>query len=114
MLTSDHAPSEFAERICEAISAKRLLKLRYHGKTRILEPYLLAEYADNRAFLLAWLVRCEEDATKPPGWQHYLLSQVESLEVLEESFDGTRADYNPAGDARIRRIQCSIPTLRLV
>jgi hypothetical protein len=98
--------------ICAAISAKQLLRVRYHDKVRLLEPYLLGEYSDNRQFLLAWMARCE-DTDKAPGWQHYLVSQLGTLEVLGQTFDGARVDYNPAGDTRIRRILCSIPVLKL-
>ncbi|MGH7651926.1 MAG: WYL domain-containing protein [Gemmatimonadaceae bacterium] len=99
--------------ICAAINAKQVLRVRYHDKVRLLEPYLLGEYSDNRRFLLAWMAQCEDASAKAPGWQHYLLSQIGSLEILGQTFDGTRAGYNPAGDARIRRILCSIPALKL-
>lgn len=100
--------------ICLAINAKQVLRVRYHDKVRLVEPYLLGEYADNRPFLLAWMTQCEDDPAKEPGWQHYLVSQIGSLEVLPQTFDGVRADYNPAGDTRISRILCSIPALRLL
>ena len=99
--------------ICAAINAKQVLRVRYHTKVRLLEPYLLGEYSDNRPFLLAWMAECEDDTAKAPGWQHYLVSQIGLLEVLAQTFDGARADYNPAGDTRIRRILCSIPALKL-
>jgi hypothetical protein len=47
--------------IVEAIKAMHALRVRYHNKTRVLEPYLLGEYADERRFLLAWMVRCDEE-----------------------------------------------------
>jgi hypothetical protein len=100
--------------ICTAINSKQVLRVRYHEKVRLLEPYLLGEYSDNRPFLLAWMAHCEDNAAKAPGWQHYLVSQIGSLEVLAQTFDGARADYNPAGDKRIRRIHCSPPALKLM
>ena len=105
--------SQVLETICAAINAKQVLRVRYHDKVRLLEPYLLGEYSDNRPSLLAWMAQCEDDPAKEPGWQHYLVLQIGSLEVLTQSFDGTRAGYNPAGDARIRRILCSVSALRL-
>ncbi len=99
--------------ICASIKAKQVLRVRYHDKLRLLEPYLLGEYSDNRRFLLAWMAQCEDDPAKAPGWQHYLVSQIGSLEVLAQAFDGARAGYNPAGDTRIHRILCSIPALKL-
>lgn len=100
-------------RICEAINGRRVLRIRYHDKVRLLEPHLLGEYSNGQPFLLAWLVRCEDDEAKPPGWQHYLVSQIQSLEVLPQSFERPRPDYNPAADNRISRIYCSLSALKL-
>jgi hypothetical protein len=33
--------------ICAAINAKQFIKLRYHDKVRLLEPYLLGEYTED-------------------------------------------------------------------
>ena len=106
--------SDLAQRICEAIKARRRLRLRYKDKTRVLEPYLLGEYADTRQLVLAWQIRCEEEPTKPPGWQHYLVAQIQALELLEEPFDGQRAGYNPVGDSRVQRVLCSLSALHPV
>jgi len=100
--------------ICEAIRSTHSLRVRYHDKTRVLEPYLLGEYADKRTFLLAWMVRCEDDPHKPSGWQHYLVSEIHLLEVLDERFGGDRTGYNPVSDTRVRRIVCSVSALRIV
>lgn len=102
------------QRICEAINGMRLLRVRYHDRTRTLEPYLLGEYSDARRFLLAWLVRCDEEPQKPSGWQHYLLSEMQTVDVLPESFSGTRADYNPVSDDRVRRTICAVPALKVL
>ena len=89
------------------------LRVRYHNKTRVLEPYLLGEYADERRFLLAWMVRCVEEPQKAPGWQHYLLSEMESVAALPDTFDGNRTGYNPVSDSRVRRSICAIPVLKI-
>lgn len=101
------------DRICDAIRAKRVLRVRYHDSTRLLEPYLLGEYADGRPVLLVWMVRSEDDPTKQSGWQHYLVSSMQSLEVSEETFDGRRPDYNPIGDGRVQRVICAVSALKL-
>ena len=101
-----------ARQICEAVNARRRLRVRYKELTRILEPYLVGEYSDGRQFVLAWLVRCEDDPTKLSGWQHYLLTRIQALELLEEQFDCDRSGYNPVSDTRVERILCSVPVLR--
>jgi hypothetical protein len=95
--------------IAAAIKSMRLLGVRYHDKARVLEPYLLGTYADERQFLLAWMVHCVEDPEKSPGWQHYLLSGMQSVEVLPGNFDGTRPGYNPVSDSRVRHVIAAVP-----
>src|SRR5438270_5751719 len=97
--------------IVESIKTMHALRVRYHNKTRVLEPYLLDEYADERRFLLAWMVRCEEEPQKSAGWQHYLLSEMQAVDVLPDRFDGTRAGYNPVSDDRVRRTIRAVPAL---
>lgn len=104
--------ADFTRDICEAVEGRRLLRVRYKDRTRILEPYLIGEYADARRFVLAWLVRCEDDPARTPGWQHYLVAQMQALEVLHEKFDGERDGYNPVSDSRVHHVLCSVPALR--
>jgi len=104
--------ADFTREICAAVETRRLLRVRYKDRTRILEPYLLGEYADARRFVLAWMLLCEDDPAKAPGWQHYLLAQMQALEVLGETFDGERGGYNPVSDSRVKRVLCSVPALR--
>lgn len=30
------------------------------------------------------------------GWKTFLIGEIEQLEVLDETFDGVRRDYNPS------------------
>jgi hypothetical protein len=103
-----------AQLIADGINNLRALRVHYHGKTRVLEPYLLGMYADQRAFLLAWMLRCEGEPQKPSMWQHYLLSDIASVELLADKFDGARAGYNPTSDHRVRHIVCAVPARKIV
>jgi hypothetical protein len=36
--------------------------------------------------------RCDENPQKPAVWQHYLISEMQAVDVLPDKFDGGRAD----------------------
>jgi len=100
--------------ICDAIAGMRRLRVRYHDTMRVLEPFLLGEYRDQRRFLLAWMVRCEEQPAKPSGWQHYIVTEMTDVELTSETFDGARGGYNPVSDERVSRTVAAVPALRIV
>lgn len=103
-----------SQRICDAINDMNVLRVQYHDRTRVLEPYQLGEYSDGRRFLLAWLVRCDDEPQKPSGWQHYLLSEMQAVDTLPQRFDGARAGYNPVSDDRVRHTVCAVPALKVL
>jgi WYL domain len=99
-------------RVCDAISQKHLLRFRYaDNKARVVEPHLAGENTARHDALLAWLLRSEAiDVSHAGGWRNYLLDEMHSIEILEETFDRPRPDYNP-NDRRILRVYCSLPLL---
>lgn len=99
-------------RVCKAISQKHLLRFSYTDKkVRVVEPHLAAENAAHHETLLAWVLRRENiDQTRPGGWRNYLIEEMRSVEILAETFDGPRPDYNP-NDSRLLRVYCSLALL---
>lgn len=107
-----NASDSMRDQLCKAIRSRLLLRVRYHDRLRIIEPHLLGEYADGRTFLTLWLVRCEDDKPSREGWQNYAVPDIGRLEQLDETFS-TRDSFNPAADARVGRILCAVPVLRM-
>ena len=101
--------------ICEAISQKRIVRFRYSdGRVRIVEPHVLGENSAHHDSLLGWLVGGEAlDRRQQSGWRTYLLSEMQSAEILEQAFERARAGYNPQNSQMIH-VYCSIPHLELV
>jgi hypothetical protein len=103
------------DRVCDAISRKHLLRFRYaDDKIRIVEPHLVGENAANHDTLLAWVLRSETiDASNPACWRNYLLKEMHSVEILLDTFNGPRPDYNP-NDRRLVKVYCSLPLISRV
>jgi predicted DNA-binding transcriptional regulator YafY len=97
-------------RVCDAISQRHLLRFRYtDNKTRVVEPHLVGESTAHNDVLVAWRLRTEPiDASRSVGWRNYRLDEMHSIEILEETFDRPRPDYNP-GDEHILLVYCHIP-----
>jgi len=100
------------KKVCDAISGRRLLRFRYaDDKVRIVEPHLVGENVAKHDTLLAWVLRSENiDAFHPAGWRNYLLNEMHSIEILADTFDAPRLDYNP-NDKRLVKVYCSLPRL---
>lgn len=77
--------------IREAIPSRRLVRLRYHGKPRIVEPH---DYGlrDGAARLLVYQRSVAGDPTAPAtaGWRDLFVAQIEEIAVLDERFSGSR------------------------
>lgn len=70
--------------IMEAGAARKLMKIRYHGVERVIEPYSLsykkAQGKPAREYFYAW------DRTRGPSIKTFVNTDVEALSVLDETF----------------------------
>jgi hypothetical protein len=96
-----------------AIANQRLVRVMYREKRRVLEPHMVGEYSDHRRVLVAWQRLNEADPSRAASWQHYLLSEIRTVEELADPFDAPRLGFSPARETRIQRIHCCVPTLGL-
>jgi len=94
--------------ICDAIAAKRLLVFEYEGYERVVEPHLCGHNTAGHDALLAWFVRGYSESAAEPGWRTYLLSQMRSIRLLEESFERARRGYTPT-DGSMPLVYCQVP-----
>ena len=93
--------------ICDAIENRKVLKIKYEGHDRIVEPHLLGQKTSGNDALSAWQVGGYSESDSYPPWRNYLLEKIESLVVLEESFEGSRPGYNP-NDRTMGVIYCRL------
>jgi hypothetical protein len=74
-----------------AIAQKRLIQFRYHDAIRVAEPH---DYGRHKGVdrLFVWQVRKNGEPIRGNGqrWRLLDVAQIEALEVLEETFPGSR------------------------
>ncbi|MFV2016265.1 MAG: WYL domain-containing protein [Candidatus Heimdallarchaeota archaeon] len=93
--------------ICDAISNKQVLEFSYDGHFRKVEPHTLGVSTKGNDLLAAYQVSGGSKKGKIPDWKQFNLDKIESLNVLEETFDAPRPGY-VKGDSRMTRIYCEL------
>ena len=63
---------------------------------RLIEPYGYGIHKNGNEHLTAWQTRGASASGEHEGWKTFLVDEIEQLEVLAETFDGVRRDYNPS------------------
>lgn len=96
------------QNIREAIASRRLVRVRYHGKSRIVEPH---DYG-MRDGSVRLLVYQRSAAGEPPaptaiGWRDLFVEQIEELAGLDERFAGSR------GGDHVRHIRWDVVYARV-
>jgi len=92
--------------IRQALTGRRVLQFRYHGYTRRVEPHALGRVTADRRALLGWQVAGGSRSEPPPGWRTFVLGEIESLEILRQTFT-PRADYRPE-TTRLKPIEAEV------
>jgi hypothetical protein len=100
------------QRICQAISGRRLLQFFYTGDGvpgfRTVEPHMVAYTRDNHLALSAWYLTGASESSKGPGWRVYLLKDMSQITVLEQHFASARPGYQRSGGKSFTRVQCAL------
>jgi hypothetical protein len=87
--------------ICKAIRDLRLLSFNYHGKHRVVEPYVHGKsFLDNPA------LRCYQIEGSSVGWKFMLTDSMIDIVMLEEDFKPGHG-YK-SGDKHMKSIYCEV------
>lgn len=89
--------------IVDAITNRRLLSFRYHGRPRLIEPHLLGVTTAGNLALRAYQVGGSSGSGNVPDWRLFEVPEMRELQATSSSFEGTRPGYNRA-DTRMTRI----------
>jgi hypothetical protein len=98
-------PARFRNPIMDAASDFRLLKMRYRGVNRLVEPYALVykrrQDGEAHEYFYAW--DRTGGAKSPPGIKSFLQGGVEAIEVAPEHFEPRfQVDLVKAGEPATR------------
>ncbi len=77
-----------------ALRERRVVRFRYRGLTRWVQPHALGRLRNGRNALLGWQASGDSRSTPPPGWRTFLLAQIEELRVTYDRF-APRSDCDP-------------------
>ena len=77
-----------------AIEAKRLVEIRYKGRTRIAEPHDYGRHNDLDRLLIYQLMADNSRPGHETGWRVLDVAKIEVLVVLDAIFMGSRQQSN--------------------
>lgn len=97
-----HAP-DLHQQLCAAITRRSLVMFDYGDLIRVVEPHRYGVNSAGHLMLSGWLRAGYSRSDPAGGWRNYLLSEIQSLQLLDAPFAGTRPGY-AAHDARMREV----------
>jgi hypothetical protein len=84
----------YGERLVLAVLEHRVVRLRYQGRDRVIEPQLIGIHEAGEPLLVAYQVAGESQSGQIPGWRTFITTSVEDVEVTDERFGGARGDLD--------------------
>ena len=98
--------------ICSAIRSRRLIEFFYHGGYRTVEPFCLGLVMSgdiNNESLLCFQTGGFSELREVVGWKLYRASELEDIEVLNDTFVGDRPGYDPDAVDMVKIYCCVTP-----
>jgi predicted DNA-binding transcriptional regulator YafY len=86
-----------------AINNRRLVRLRYDGGVRVVEPHAIGYGSSNQPLVRCFQVSGYSRSGQPNGWKLMRVDEISDLDLLKESFAGPRPQYR-TGDKVMRQI----------
>jgi hypothetical protein len=81
-----------AERVVMAILDHRLVRFRYQGHERTVEPHLLGLHEAGEPLLVAYQTGGGSQSGQVPGWRTFITTSIEDVVVDDQHFPGPRGD----------------------
>lgn len=92
--------------ICQAIREKRIIELRYHDYSRIVEPYAHGRGRDGEGLLRCYQLRGGSASGERAGWKLLKTAEIFMLD-LTDSYFSPRPEYRRA-DRAMEFIHCQL------
>jgi predicted DNA-binding transcriptional regulator YafY len=87
-------PPGAAAQVVHALRERRVLRFRYRGLTREVEPHAVGLGRAGQWVLLAWQAAGGSRSEPPPGWRTFSLVEMHTVRVLRRTFV-PRSDFAP-------------------
>jgi predicted DNA-binding transcriptional regulator YafY len=98
------------DRICRAITGKKIVRFYYRGTERVVEPYICGLDNHNRVILLGYQTEERDFPVRNWGWRLFEIDQVSYLGVTRDEFNRPRLTLSPFDplDTHLKEIYCSV------
>jgi len=95
--------------LCSAIRSRRVIRFRYHGSCRNVEPFCLGTLIsrNDNVSLLCYQTGGISGLREAVGWKLCRLSEIKNIELLDEHYSGVRDDYD-SRKAGMVAVYCSV------
>lgn len=93
--------------IIQAIENRQILEFEYDSCFRRVEPHTFGVSSTGKDMLSAYQIEGDTVSGNVPDWKQFSLNKIKNLEILNETFTGTRLGYTK-GDSRMTRIYCEL------
>ena len=84
------------ERVVRATLEHRVLRFNYAGHPRTVEPQLVGIHENGEPLLVAFQTGGTSSTGAVPGWRTFRTSELDGVEVGDETFPGLRLDFELA------------------
>ena len=85
-----HPPTSVDSCIRQAIAGKNLVEVRYKGHVRVVEPHDYGTRHGVNWLLVYQLTAPGSDGNHTAGWRLFEIDKIQSLSVLDATFQGSR------------------------
>lgn len=93
--------------ICDAISGRHLLRFRYDGGDRTVEPHCHGVSTAGNEVLRAYQTAGFSESGNPVGWKLFEVSKMSALQLQSETFKANRPGYN-SNDRGMSSVHCHV------
>jgi hypothetical protein len=81
-----------AERLVVAMLDHRLVRFRYQGHERVVEPHLLGLHEAGEPMLVAYQTGGGSQSGQVPGWRTFITTSIEDVVIDDRHVPGPRGD----------------------
>jgi hypothetical protein len=87
--------------LCSAITMRQVIRFRYHGGYRVVEPFCYGVSHAGYELLRAYQIEGHSESGSSSGWKLFRVDEMSELSVAED----VRASFNP-NDPAMEIIYC--------
>jgi hypothetical protein len=83
------------QHIVAAIQGARVLRVRYDGGERLIEPHCYGRGSQGQELLRCFQASGHSNSGQPFAWKLFRVGEMQVVELTDEVFETPRTDYNP-------------------